>query len=577
MYIEKVPNRGSRPAVLLRETHREGKKTVKRTIANLSSLSDTAIESLRLILRGVKLCEASERFTVASTVPAGHVTAIVKAMDRLGMTELISSKPCPERDIVLALIAQRLVDPCSKLETAARFRDCTVAQEFGLPDGTDENTIYSAMDWLAGRQPFIERKLATRHLGKGALAFYDLSCSSYYGTHCELAKRGYNRDGLKLPAIEYGLLTDREGRPVSVQVYPGNTGDPKTVPDQAEKLKKAFGLERVVMVGDRGMLTGTQIDELRENGGFGWISCLRSDDIRKLIEKSDPSDTPLFSRGNLAEISHPDFPGERLVACYNQFLAEDRTRTRNELLSATEEKLRRLQDWAARRRGKPLSDAELGEKIGRRIARYKMAKHFSYEVRDGGFTFARREDEIAREQKLDGIYVIRTSESPETISAEDAVRTYKSLGNVEKAFRTFKGVDILVRPIHHRSNERVKAHIFLCMLAYYVEWHMRRALSTLMYAEDDLPAARAARDPVSKAEPTPEAKRKKSTGASQNGFGLRSWRGIISALGKLARTTILVGDSRIPIIRDAEPDGFQAEVFRLLSAESQIWNRRCAQ
>lgn len=570
MYIETVPNRNSRPAYLLREARRVGGKVVKRTIANLSSLPDGAIGALRQSLRGVSLCDATKAFAVTSTVPCGHVRAIRQAMERLRMADLVSSRPCPERDIVLALVAQRLVEPCSKLETAARFGDTTVAQDFGLPPGTDENAIYAAMDWLAGRQPRIERKLADRHLRDGATAFYDLSCSSYYGTHCELARRGYNRDGLRLPAIEYGLLTDRDGRPVSVQVYPGDTGDPKTVPDQAARLRDSFGLDRVVLVGDRGMLTGTQIEELREGGAFGWISCLRSGDIGKLLADGDPSGAPLFSKGDMAEISHPDFPGERLIACFNPFLAEDRRRTRDELLAATERDLAKLQAFAARRRLRPIGDAELGERIGRRIARHNVAKHFIVEVGGGRFTFRRDEESIRRERRLDGVYVIRTSEPADRLGAADAVRAYKTLGNVEKAFRTFKGVDILVRPIRHRVADRVRAHIFLCMLAYYVEWHMRGAISTLLYAEDDLPAARAGRAPVAKAAPTEEARRKKRTGMSLTGFGLRDWRGVMSALGTMCRTTIAVNGT--PVVMDAEPNGYQAEVFRLLAEDSRVWD-----
>ena len=575
MYIETVPNRNSRPAYLLRDAKRVGGKVVKRTLANLSKLPDEAIEALRQSLKGVSLCDATKNFTVKSTIPCGHVKAIRKAMERLGFAELVSSKPCKERDVVLALVAQRLIEPCSKLETSLRFRLSTVAEDFNLPGDIDENDVYAAMDWLVGRQPFIEKKLASRHLDEGAMAFYDLSCSSYYGTHCELAKRGYNRDGLKLPAIEYGLLTDREGRPISVQVYPGNTGDPKTVPDQAAKLKKDFKLNRVVLVGDRGMLTGTQIDDLREDGSFGWISCLRSDDIRKLLESRDPSDAPLFTKSYIAEISHPDFPGERLVACFNPFLRDDRSRTREELLAATERQLSKLQESAARRKAKPMSDGELGEKIGRRIARHKMAKHFVIEVKDGNFTFARDEESIRREQALDGIYVIRTSEPADKLSAADAVRAYKSLGNVEKSFRTFKGVDILVRPIRHRVPDRVKAHVFLCMLTYYVEWHMRRALSTLMYVEDDLPSARAGRDPAAKAEPTAEARRKKATGVSSDGFPLHDWRGVMATLGTMSRTTIAVGC--VPVVMDAEPTEHQARMFSLLAADSPVWKRKRSQ
>ena len=575
MYIEKVPNRNSKPAILLREGRRVNGKVVKRTIANLTSLPDATIDVLRQSLKGVSLCDATQALAVKSTVPTGHVKAIRKAMERLGMAELVSSKPCRERDIVLALIAQRLIEPGSKLALSLAFRRTTVADDFALSGDVDENDAYAAMDWLVGRQPFIERKLAARHLDNGAMAFYDLSCSSYYGSCCELAKRGYNRDGLKLPAVEYGLLTDGEGRPVSVQVYPGNTGDPKTVPDQAAKLKEDFGLERVVLVGDRGMLTGTQIDELREDDAFGWISCLRSDDIRKLLEARDPSDAPLFTKSHIAEISHPDFPGERLVACFNPFLQQDRTRTRNELLAATEAKLSLLQASAAKRRKNPWSDAELGEKIGRRIARHKMAKHFTFEVKDGTFTFARNEASIAREQALDGIYVIRTSEPAERLSAADAVRAYKSLGNVEKSFRTFKSVDIRVRPIYHRDSDRVRAHIFLCMMTYYVEWHMRRALSSLMYVEDDLPAARASRDPVARAEPTDEAKRKKRTGLSKDGFPLHDWRGIMATLGTISRTTISAGG--VPVVMDTEPTAHQARIFSLLATKAPCWNRRRSQ
>lgn len=575
MYIERVPNRGSRPAYLLRDAKRIGGKVVKRTIANLSKLPDEAIETLRLSLRGVRLCDASQALSVKSTVPCGHVDAIRKAMARLGMAELVSSKPCRERDVVLALIAQRLVEPCSKLSLSKRFRLSTVAADFGLPDDVDENDIYAAMDWLVGRQPFIERKLAARHLDDGAMAFYDLSCSSYHGTHCELARRGYNRDGLKLPAIEYGLLTDREGRPVCVQVYPGNTGDPKTVPDQAAKLRRDFGLGRVVLVGDRGMLTGARIDELRRDEAFGWISCLRSDDISKLLADRDPSDAPLFTREYIAEIAHPDFPGERLIACFNPLLKEDRGRTRDELLAETEKLLAKLQASARRRKAKPMTEGELGEKIGRRVGRHRMAKHFTIDIRDGNFTFARDEESIARERALDGIYVVRTSEPADRLSAADAVRAYKSLGNVERSFRTFKGVDILVRPIHHRVPDRVRSHIFLCMLTYYVEWHMRRALSPLMYGEDDLPAARAARDPVAKARPTAEAMRKKATGLSGDGFPLLDWRGMMALLGTVCRATLTVGGATV--VADTELTEHQSRVFKLLSADAPFWKWRRSQ
>jgi hypothetical protein len=341
MYIDVVPNRSSPPAVLLRETERVGVKTVKRTLANLSALSPEAIAALRVILKGGRLVEATDQFTIEHSLPCGHVQAVRLAMQRLGMEQLVSSKPCPERDAVLALIAQRLIRPTSKLESTALFADTTLAEDFGV-SGIDENKLYAAMDWLLDRQPFIERKLANRHLGTNAMVFYDVSSSSYHGTHCPLAVRGYNRDGLKLPSIVYGLLSDQEGRPVAVRVYPGNTADPATMPDQIEALRKEFQVGHFIIVGDRGMLTKAQIDKLRELSGCGWLSCLRTGDIKKLIEERDPSNAPLFTHADLAELQHPDFPGERLIACFNPLLAMDRNHTREELLLCTEKLLAKL-------------------------------------------------------------------------------------------------------------------------------------------------------------------------------------------------------------------------------------------
>ncbi len=573
MYIETVPNRNSPPAYLLRIAKRVNGKIVKKTIANLSALPLESIEILRLSLKGINLCESSSEFAAQSAIPSGHVNAIAKSMKRLDLANLISSKPSRNRDVILALITQRLIDPCSKLEASLRFSETTIAREFCLDDSIDENAIYDAMDWLVEQQARIESKLAKRHLATDSRVFYDLSCSSYYGTHCELAKRGYNRDGLKLPAIEYGLLTDMQGRPISIHVYPGNTSDSKTVIDQVDKLKNSFDLNRIVLVGDRGMLTGNQIEKLSKTSNFGWVSCLRSTDIRKLIEDKDPSDAPLFTQEHFAEIAHSDFPNERLIMCYNPLLATDRTRTRNELLDQTEILLVALQSSAQKRTKKQYTDAELGEKIGRRINKYKMAKHFSYSVSNGSFTFERNEESIKNEEALDGIYVIRTSEPEKSLSAEDAIRTYKSLGNVEKAFRTIKGNDINVRPIHHRLDARVRAHIFLCMLVYYVEWHMRRALSSLMYTEDCLDEARQQRNPVAKAKPTKESRRKKATGKSTHDFPLRNWQGIISALATQSYTTILVGKERILVPMETEPNAFQQKVLSLIEQNLPIWKR----
>ena len=578
MYIDVVPNRDSPPAVLLRETRRVGSKTVKHTLANLSALPQEAVAALRMILKGGRVVEAADRFFVERSRPCGHVRAVRKALRRLGMEELVASKPCPERDAVLAMIAQRLVHAGSKLESAALFADTTLADEFEVT-GIDEDELYAAMDWLLERQPHIERKLAKRHLGDGATVFYDVSSSSYHGTHCPLAMRGHNRDGLKLPGIVYGLLTDRDGRPVAVRVYAGNTADPTTVPDQIEALRDEFGIGRFVIVGDRGMLTNTQIDTLREQAGCGWISCLRSSDIRALLESRDPSDAPLFTQGNLAEIQHPDFAGERLVACFNPLLAMDRNQTREELLDCTEALLRKLATHVKSRKEKPFTAPEIGLKAGRVVNKYKVAKHFALNIADGILTWSRKQQNIDREKALDGIYVIRTSESAEALSAPDAVRAYKRLGNVEKAFRTFKGVDLRVRPIHHHLENRVRAHIFLCMLAYYVEWHMRMALAPLLYADEALDDNRAARDPVAKALPSPAVRHKCATQESTEGMPLRRWDGLLGSLSTLVRNTCRVGDGKTAVRfqRDTEPDAYQKRVFELLAQDAAWWTSKCAQ
>lgn len=578
MYIDVVPNRNSPPAVLLRETQRVGSKTVKTTLANLSALPAEAITALRVVLKGGQLVEASsDRFRVERSLPCGHVRAIKSAMDHLGLAELIASKPCQERDAVLALLAQRIVRPGSKLESAGLLADTTLADDFNVT-GIDEDGLYAAMDWLLERQPFIEKKLAQRHLHEDAMVFYDVSSSSYHGTHCPLALRGKNRDGLKLPSIVYGLLTDVQGRPVAVQVYPGNTADPATVPDQIERMRKTFGVGRFVIVGDRGMLTQARIEALKGQEGCGWISCLRSGDIRKLIEARDPSDAPLFTQGNIAEISHPDFTGERLVACYNPFLAVDRDRTRNELLACTEQLLKKLQREVSRRTKTAITAAEIGMKAGRVLAKYKVGKHFTLAIADGHLIWARKEEAITREKALDGIYIVRTSEPAESLTTGDVVRAYKRLGNVEKAFRTFKGVDLRVRPIHHRLEDRVRAHIFLCMLAYYIEWHMRIALAPLLYVDEDLEPTRTTRDPVARAEPSVSSQAKRASKTSEEGWPLRRWDGVLQTLATITQNRCRVGEGKLSVRfhRVTESTDYQKRVCALLD-EVPRWqhNRLC--
>jgi transposase len=564
MYIDIVPNRSSAPAVLLRESRREGGKMVKTTIANLSKCPPEAVEALRLALRGVELVPKEEFFAVERSTPHGHVEAVLGVMRALGVDALLASRPCRERDLVMAMIAQRLLDPVSKLATTRQWHATTLARELDVEDA-DANDLYAAMDWLLKRQGRIEKKLAKRHLEDGAVVLFDVSSSSYHGRTCPLAQRGYNRDGEKLRSIVYGLLADGKGRPVAIDVYPGNTGDPSTVPDQVEKLRERFGLERVVLVGDRGMLTQMQIDALREHPGLGWISALRFSAIRNLAEEG-ALQLPLFDTQNLAEITSENYPGERLMVCFNPLLATDRKRTREELLAATEARLVKIAAQAARRTKKKMTADEIGVKVGKIINRHKMGKHFDLTIEDDLLGFKRNEESIARETQVDGVYIVRTSESAEALSTEDTVRTYKSLGQVEQAFRCLKGVDLRVRPIRHRDEAHVRAHIFLCMLAYYVEWHMRKTLSPVLFQDDQLDAARWQRDPVAKAEASESVRKKKCAKKTNDGWPVHSLRTLLNELGTRCKNTCRAGQGkqalRFEQLTEASP--FQQHVFGLL-------------
>ena len=564
MYIDTVPNRNSPPAVLLRESRREGGKMVKTTIANLSKCPPQAIDALRLALRGVKLVPKDEVFAIERTVPHGHVQAVLGVMRKLGVDTLLAARACRQRDVVLAMIAQRILDPCSKLATTRVWHTTTLAQELGVEDAS-ANELYDAMDWLLERQGRIEKKLAKRHLEAGATVLFDVSSSSYHGRTCPLARYGYNRDGEKLPSIVYGLLADSQGRPVAVDVYAGNTGDSSTVPDQVEKLRERFGLERVVLVGDRGMLTQTQIDALREYPDLGWISALRFPAIRDLAEQG-AFQLSLFDRQNLAEITSEAYPGERLVVCHNPLLAEDRRRTREELLTATEARLAKIAAEVGRRTQTPLSADEIGVKVGKVINHHKVGKHFILTIEDNRFHFERDQQSIEREARLDGIYIIRTGEKKAALSAEDTVRTYKSLGQVEQAFRCMKSVDLRVRPIRHRNEAHVRAHIFLCMLAYYVEWHLRKALCSVLFEDDELEAARWTRDPVAKAEPSERAREKKRTKKTADGWPVHSLHSLLAELATRCKNTCRTGEGKTLIRFEqlTEPTPFQRHVFELL-------------
>jgi transposase len=565
MYIEHVPNRNSRPAILLREGWREGKSIRKRTIANLTNWPKEKIEALRRLLKGEPMVAADEAFVIERSIPHGHVAAVLGTIKKRALDTLIYSKRCRERDLVMAMIAERLIRPCSKLATTRLWHTTTLAEELGVRDA-DEDDLYEAMDWVLGRQAQIEKKLAARHLSEGSVVLYDVSSSYYEGRTCPLACFGHNRDGKKGRAIiVYGLLTDEAGRPVAVEVYPGNTGDPSTVPDQVEKLRNRFGLDHVVLVGDRGMLTQTQIDTLKDYPGLGWISALRSPAIRRLVNGGSLQ-LSLFDEKNLAEIHAPEFSDERLVACHNPLLAEERRHKRQELLAATEKGLEKIAKEVARRTKTPLDKAEIGKKVGKVLNRYKVGKHFTVRIGDGAFCFSRKEDSIRRESELDGIYVIRTSEPAERISAEDAVRSYKRLEQVESAIRCMKGIDLLVRPIHHRTEDHVRAHIFLCMLAYYVEYHMRKSLAPLLFDDEELDEQRSKRDPVKPAQPSASAKRKKVVRYTPDGLEIQSFQTLLAQLATRCRNRCrMKHDPSAPrFYQLTEPTPLQEKAFQLL-------------
>jgi hypothetical protein len=539
MYVEIVPNRNSKPATLLRRGWREGRKVRKETLANLSHWPAEQVEALRRVLRGENLVSPAEHFTIRASRPHGHVQAVLGTLRRLGVDRLLAARRSRPRDLVVAMIVQRLLDPASKLANVRQWQTTSLASELDLHDA-DVEELYGALDWLLARKEKIEKKLAQRHLDEGSLVLYDVSSSYYEGRACPLIQFGHNRDGKKdRPIIVYGVLSDRNGRPVAVEVYPGNTGDPTTVPDQVEKLRQRFALNRVVLVGDRGMLTSTQIDHLRQHPGLGWISALRGPAIRKLVETTvlQPS---LFDDFGLAEISSPDYPQERLVACFNPMLADERRRKRQDLLAATETQLQQVARDVARRTRKPYSAEEIGAKVGRVLNRFKMAKHFEWRCKEGRLVWQQRREAIEREEALDGLYVLRTSEPATELSAEDTVRSYKNLSRVEQAFRCLKTIDLRVRPIFHRTAEHVQAHIFLCVLAYYVEWYMRQAWAPLLFEDEELEHHRPRRHPVAPAKPSASARAKKALKTTPDGFAVHSFHTLLADLATCCRNTCCV-------------------------------------
>jgi len=570
MYIERVPNRNSPPAILLREGWREGGKVRKRTLANLSHWPAAKIEALRRLLRDEPLTAPSAAFAIERSRPHGHVAAVLGTLRQLGLERLLAARRSPERDRTVALLVSRVLAPDSKLATARQLdrpsATSTLGEMLGI-ERVEADALYAAMDWLGARQQKIEKGLAKRHLSDGTLVLYDVSSSYLEGRHCPLARIGHSRDGKKGSLqIVFGLLCNADGCPVAVEVYEGNTGDPTTLRDQIEKVRTRFGLSRVVFVGDRGLLTSARIrEELAPVDGLDWISALRSEAIRKLAEDEGPLQRSLFDETDLAEIQHPDFPGERLIACLNPLLAAERARKREDLLQATERELEKVAA-ATRRAKRPLRGSDqIGLRVGKVLGRFKMAKHFEIEITDTTFTYRRKQQAIDAEASLDGIYVLRTSVPEEILGAEDTVRAYKDLAKVERAFRCMKTVDLHVRPIHHRLAGRVRAHVFLCMLAYYVEWHMRQAWAPLLFAEDDPEgAARRRGSPVKPATRSASAEAKARGKRTPDGEPVHRFRGLLDHLATLTKNTIAPAGDLPSFEQLSVPTPLQQKAFDLL-------------
>jgi hypothetical protein len=530
MYIDRVPNRNSPPTILLRRCWRDGKKIRKVTLANMTHWPKSLVDTIEHALKGQKLVPVDQVFAIERSLPHGHVEAVLGMIRKLGLDNIIATKQSREKSIIVALIAERLIEPASKLATTRLWKESTLARQVGVEDVRVEE-VYQALRWLLNRQERIEKKLAKRHLTPGAFVLYDLTSSYFEGRTCPLARHGYSRDhrGDRLQIV-YGVMSDEEGRPVATQVYSGETADPCAVGDQVDKLRERFGLERAVLVGDRGMLTQTRIDAIKKHPQLGWISALRSGAIKDLVCSGDIQ-CSLFDERNLAEIISPDFPGERLIVCYNPLLAQDRGHTRDGLLAATEKGLEKIVAEVKRRKKTPLRASQIGMKVAKVFGKYKMKKHINIAIEDGRFEWSRNQPSIAQEQALDGIYVVRTSEPKVRLSAEDTVRAYKNLSQVERIFRTLKGVDLRVRPIFHHLEETVRAHVFLCVLTYYVEWHMRKALAPLLFDDEELDVDRKRRDPVAPAQPSKSASAKKASRLSPDGFEIQSFATLLKHLG----------------------------------------------
>jgi transposase len=573
MHVDRIPNRTSPPAYLLRETYREGSKVRKRTLANITHWPAAKIEALRRLLRDELLGgDQAAGLSLLRSLPHGHVAAALGTLHKVGLDRVLSQggrQPAREVALCIAMMVARIIDPVSKLATArvldGATANCSLGAVLGL-GAVDEQELYGALDWLLGQQERIEKALARRHLMNGTLVLYDVTSTYFEGRSCPLARFGHNRDGKsgKLQIV-FGLLCTTEGCPVAVEVFEGNVGDPSTLASQIAKLKERFGLERVVLVGDRGMITQARLEETLEPAGLDWITALRAPAIRSLVE-AGALQLSLFDERDLAEITTPDYPGERLVACRNPMLADERARKRGELLDATEKKLTHIQT-RVRRAKRPLRGKDkIALAIGAVINRYKMAKHFAVTITDEDVTFERKTAQITAEAALDGIYVLRTNLNPETLDATSTVKAYKQLAQVERAFRSLKTIDIEVRPIHHRRPHRVRAHVFLCMLAYYLEWHMRQMLKPILFDDHDKAAAEAARSSiVAKAKRSKAADRKALTKRTEDGLPVHSFRSLLGDLATVTQNIMaMVGQPDATFVLYPQLTPVQARAFQLL-------------
>jgi hypothetical protein len=575
MYVARVPNRGSPPAVLLRESYRDAGKVKNRTLANLSSWPDAKVDALTRVLKGQPPAAAPEgTFEIARSLPHGHVAAVLGILRQLGLEELIDPAPSRHRDLVTAMAVAQVIAPGSKLAIARGLQAETAASSLGEVlgvTGCDEDDLYAAMDWLAARQERIEDALAARHLAGGTLVLYDVSSAAFEGRTCPLGAIGHPKDGVRgRLQIVYGLLTSKDGVPVAIEVFAGNTGDPKTVASQVSKLKDRFAITRVVLVGDRGMLTAARLREDVRPADLDWITALRAPQVKALV-RDGALQLSLFDQADLAEITHPGYPGERLVACKNPFLEAERARKRESLLQATEADLAKIAAAVARERRPLRGQGKIALRADRVLRRRKVAKHFTTEITDASFSYARNQESITAEAALDGIYVLRTSVTGRDLGSSEVVSSYKALAQVERAFRAFN-TDLDIRPIRHRTETRVRAHVFLRMISYYITWHMHARLASLLFTDDDKPAAQATRpSPAAPAARSPRALAKAAAKRTEGNLPVHSFTSLLADLATICLNQIQPGDPALPAFHlVTTPTPLQRQALELLSVSHRL-------